>query len=237
MAYVKSCQRRHLDQQLDVIKRKVRGADNRKTSADLREFAIAAAIFLAHAEFENYFVDALDGLAKAYTQGSDDVSKIPPKLRAHLICEKFGLEHITAKFVLKTGEQDIFTTIEKWFTSPNVTLLTGARPMSTIIGSDIYGDYSYPSIKNIERVLRRIGIGNPKGTLNKEGKRDVVGLLESIGSLRTALAHNATLPGVSVRDVIDRIDGLKDFGRAFDRVLYSKTRITVPHVSWVNAMR
>jgi hypothetical protein len=236
MPYATSLQCSHLEVQLDVIKQKLNGADEVGVSSDLRDYAIAAAIFLAHAEIENYFVDAIEGVARVYTNGASDAAKLPPTLRAHLICEKFGLERLTSKMVSKIGEQEIFSIVEKWFTSPSVTLLTGAVPLRALTGGDIYGDYSYPSIKNIERVLRRIGIGDPKGTLNREGNRDVVGLLESLAGLRTALAHSATLPGVTVGDVLDRIDGIKLFSGAFDRALYAQTRLTMSRQIWIDAM-
>jgi hypothetical protein len=236
MPYTISQQRQRLDQRLDVIKQKLKASEKKDISTDLRDYAIAAAVFLAHAEFENYFIEALDGIAKAFSNSIVAATTLPSKLRAHLICERFGLENITIKIVSKTGEQDLFTSIEKWFTSPELALLTGAIPVRALTGEDIYGDYSYPSVKNVERVLRRLGVGDPRGALNKELRRDAIGLLESIGSLRTALAHSATLPGVTPRDISARIDGLKLFTRAFDRMLYGQAKATVSDEIWITAM-
>lgn len=236
MAYLVSQQRRRLEQQIETIKAKVGQADNGPVPADLRDYAIAAAIFLAHAEVENYFVDVLEDVARVYSQAARNAVKLPSKFRAHLIAEKFGLDSLALKIVARTGEQEVFQKIEKWFVSPNIPLLTGAGFLAPVNGKDIYGDYSYPSLKNIERVLRRLGVGDPKGALNREGGRDVVGLLESVADLRTALAHAATLPGVSVQDVIQRIEGLKLFVEAFDKVLYAQVRTTLAHQSWRRLM-
>lgn len=236
MAYLVSAPRRRLEQQLDIIKTKVRQADPAGVPTDLREYAIAAAIFLAHAEFENYFVEVLDGLAQVYSRSASDASNLPTKLRSHLISEKLGLATLASKILTKTGEQEVLIGIERWFSSPDSTLLTGAAPLCQISGAHIYGDYTYPSLKNIERILRRLGVGDPKGLLNRQGRRDVVALLESIASLRTSLAHNATLPGISVLDVIARIDGLLIFVEAFDRVLYSQLRTTLGDQDWHSNM-
>lgn len=237
MAYSQSKYRRHLDLQIDDIVKKLHMAAKREVSTELREFSIAAAIFLAHAEVENYFIDILDGFARVLSEGAQNSTRLSSKLRAHLICEKFGLSHVSSKMISKSGEQEIFNVVEKWFVSPHLGLMTGTSALVPMTGVDIYGDYSYPSVKNIERVLKRIGIGDPKGKLNAECRKDVIGILESVGSLRTALAHSAVLPGVSIGDVKARIIALKIFVRAFDRVIYFSAIGSAPNIAWVNSMR
>lgn len=236
MAYVISKHRQRVNVELDTVKTKLQCADDPSISSDLRDYAIAAAIFLAHAEFENYFVDALDGVANTYSHAAPDTSKLPAALRSHLISEKLGLNSVAIKIVARTGEHEVLQCIDKWFSSPDSVLLTGAQPLNHFGGEHIYGDYRYPSIKNIERVLRRIGVGDPKGVLNRQLRRDVIALLESIAGLRTALAHSATLPGVSILDVLARIDGLKHFIEALDRVLYLQVKSTLLDADWQSNM-
>lgn len=233
MAYLISRQRVSLEQQLESIKAKLGEANKPDVSADLRDYAVAAAIFLAHAEFENYFIYVLSDLAKTYTLAAGDARKIPPKLRVHLITTRFNLEGLAPKLISRARDQDFSAAIERWFTLPDTALIVGTSPLPQITGVDIYGDYSYPSMQNIERVLRRLGVGDVKGTLNRQGGgRDVVGLLDSIAGLRTSLAHSATLPGISVGDVPLRIDGLKTFIQAFDRTLYFQLLTTLTDQDW-----
>jgi hypothetical protein len=236
MPYEVSVTRRRLDLQLDEIKKTLRTADRKDVPNGLRDYAIAAAIFLAHAEIENYFVDALAGIANAYSRAAIDASRLPTRLRAHLVVEKFNFQNVAAKFSTKSGEPDVLMSVEKWFASPIYALFNESKPLVPFVGQDIHGDYSYPSKKNIERVLRRIGIGDPKGTLNGMAKRDVLGLLESVANLRTALAHNASLPGIGCADVIAHLGGLKIFARALDRVLYVHVRTSLPHAAWRAAL-
>jgi hypothetical protein len=232
MAYSVSKHRRHFELQINEIIKKLRLGTKNDVPTGLREFAVAAAIFLAHAEVENFFINVLDDLANAFSANANDPSKLSSKLRAHLVCNRFGMDQIASKMAAKVGEQDVLNFIERWFVSTELPLISGSGPMVAVTGVDIYGDYSYPSSKNIERVLRRIGIGNPKGALNSVGKKDVVGILESVGSLRTALAHSAVLPGVSVGDVIQRLISLKQFTRAFDRLLYTNATKSISHSAW-----
>jgi len=210
----------------------LRRADRNGVPPELREYAIAAAIFLAHAEVENFFGDILTRIAIAYSNGLTYSSELPKRLRAHLVAEKLNLQGFVAKFSSKTGEPAILDTVEGWFASPYHSLLNNSQRLCPFDGKDIYGDYVYPSIKNIERVLRRIGIGDPRGKLNGIAKRDVISLLESVGDLRTALAHSASLPGVSCRDVIDKMSDLRAFVAAMDRALYSHVRTSLPHAVW-----
>jgi hypothetical protein len=232
MPYAVSSHRKRLNQQLDEIKKNLRIADGKGIPSVLRDYAIAAAIFLAHAEIENYFVDSLSGIANAYSKALADASKLPIRLRAHLVVEKLNFQNVAAKLSMKSGEGDVHGAVEKWFSSPQFALLNESKPLPAFFGSDIHGDYSYPSKKNIERILRRIGIGDPKGTLNGMGKRDVLSLLESVADLRTALAHSAALPGIACTDVIQRLSDLKLFAQAMDRVLYAHVRASLTHAAW-----
>lgn len=233
MAYLISRQRVVLEQQLDSIKTKLAEANKPNVSVDLRDYAVAAAIFLAHAEFENYFIYVLSDVAQTYTSAAGDASKLPLKLRVHLVATRFNLEGLAPKLMSRSRDQEFSTTIERWFGSADVALIVGTNPLPPITGIDIYGEYSYPSRQNIDRILRRLGVGDVGGTLNRlGGGRDVVGLLESIASLRTSLAHSATLPGISVGDVLLRIDGLKIFVQAFDRTLYTQILATLTDRDW-----
>lgn len=236
MAYRTSKHRASVDAKLGVVKTKLSHANVAGVHGDLREYAMAAAIFLAHAEFENYFVEALDGLAQTYSQVAVDASGLPASLRAHLIVTKLALNATAEKIVTKCGEQDILHSVDRWFATTESTLLTGASPLCQFTGGDVYGDYTYPSIKNIERILRRIGVGDPRGMLNRQLRRDVVALLESIAGLRTQLAHSATMPGISLHDVIQRIDELQTFIEALDRVLYVQLSLSVSDADWQSHM-
>lgn len=236
MAYGTSKHRSSVDSKLGVVKAKLLHANTAGVHSDLREYAMAAAIFLAHAEFENYFVEALDGVAHTYSQVAANATKLPARLRAHLIVTKLSLSTTAEKIVTKYGEQEVLQAVERWFATSDSTLLTGVSPLCQFSGGHIYGDYAYPSMKNIERILKRIGVGDPKGALNRQLARDVVALLESIADLRTALAHSASMPGISLSDVILRIDGLQAFIEAFDRLLYAHLRLAVSDADWQNHM-
>lgn len=237
MAYLISRQRAAFEGQIESIKTKLGAADRPDLSVDLRDYAVAAAIFLAHAEFENYFVYVLSDIARTYTLAASDATKLPAKLRVHLVVTKFNLEGLAPKLLSRARDPDFTNAIEKWFNSADRSLIAGAGSLAPLSGIDIYGDYSYPSMQNIERILRRLGVGDVRGTLNRlGGGRDVVALLESIADLRTSLAHSAQLPGINISDVLLRIDGLKVFAQAFDRTLHAQILTTLTVQDWQTQM-
>lgn len=237
MAYTISSARKHFDNQVDEIVRRLRIADRRGTDPELRSYAIAAAIFLAHAEVENYFVDALSGIAKIYSGSAYKASRLPGRLRAHLTLSKANARILVANSFAGKDEDDTLVAVERWFTPDGVACFFDDQlNIPLLSGKDIYGTASYPSKKNLEKVLRRVGIGDPKGELNKIAKRDVASILESVASLRTSLAHTATLPGVSCKDAGARVKDLRVFVKALDRLFHKHTVATHSRSSWVAHM-
>lgn len=237
MAYLQSAARRRFESQIKEIVRRLRVADTGKVDPDLRAYAIAAAIFLAHAEIENYFVDALSRLAKLYSGAPQRASRLPGRLRAHLALTRTNARVIVANEFAGKDEEYTLDAVERWFVQNDAACyFNDALPYPALTGQNIYGSYDYPSKKNLARVLRRLGIGDPHGQLNRIAKRDVISLLDSVASLRTALAHNATLPGVSCKDAALRVKGLLPFVAALDRLLYRHAVTTHGQQEWAAFM-
>ena len=236
MPYVISASRKQFDLQLKDIRKKLKVADKKQVPVDLREYAIAAAIFLAHAEIENYFTDVLARIAMACGRGFSNASELPARFRSHLIVERLNLRNLSAKLAGNAGEQDVLSVVDRWFSSSSSFLIDSSEPFQALSGADIYGDYGYPSIKNVEKILKRLGIGDPKGQLNRTVGKDVVGYLEPLASLRTALAHSASLPGVSCKDVMSRLDQVSWFVVALDRLLHSHFQSGIKYADWKVSM-
>lgn len=237
MPYVLSRARRDLEGELGSIVRRLRNPSVSKMPPELRELVLAAAIFLAHAELENYMGDVVSDLAALYTGACSRGSTLPAKLRAHLFLER---SHIASLISARLGggdEQTLLQRVSSFLNGSAGSVVNDGVALATIAGSEIISDYGYPSFKNIERVLRRIGVGDPRGALNSAVQANAVRALETIASLRTSLAHTATLPGISLQDVIARINGLKLFVRAFDKVLYNNVCTLLASTTWRSAMR
>ena len=202
----------------------------------LKEYVYACSIFLAHAEFENYFVDVLDRVARLYSTQSASNNAVPINLRTHAFLSRSNVWRSVANWLADGNEQSLLRGAAAALNNHVPTFLSATSPPLPLTGTDISGSLTYPSVPNLIQVLRRIGMGDPKGAINQAAGTDAWSLLQSIASLRTALAHDASMPGVSERDLVARLRGLEKFVAAMDHALYVHVRQTHNDKAWVVAM-
>lgn len=198
--------------------------------AIVREYCVAAGVFLAHAQFENFFVDLVDSLARAYSSGRAD--ELPNRLRAYFFLKNSNLQTTISLRIAGGSEHEFLDRTSSTIAGPAKHFIDQSLPLPALEGEDIHGEQSYPSTNNIKKVLKRIGVGDPASELNKNIQADAILLLESLASLRTALAHAASLPSISTADIIKRIEGLHKFATSFDKVIYAQLVKTHSEASW-----
>jgi hypothetical protein len=202
----------------------------------IREYVFGCSIFMSHAEFENYFVDVIDRVARLYSIHSPTVAAFPDNLRAHVFLSRSSIQRPIANYMAGGDEQALLRNITSVLGGAGAAMLPSTAPPPSLTRQDVAGSLTYPSTDNLVQVLRRIGIGDPKGKINKVAKSDAWALLQSVASLRTALAHAASLPGVSEQDLIARLKGLTKFVAAMDRTLYEHLRSSHGNAAWVAVM-
>jgi RiboL-PSP-HEPN len=220
----------------DIVRR-VKLAGRAGTLTEFREYTVAAAIFLAHAEIENYVSDSIDSFASLFSKRITSGSKLPPELRTHLFLSRANVATVITKQLAGAEELQSIKTLTNAIGGPPGSFLNDSVPLATFTGADIYTKYKYPSKRNIEKLLARIGVAKGGQNLNRVARRDVVSLLESLGELRTALAHSAGLPGLGCSDIAERILETTNFVRAFDRLLYEQAKKWNVHLHWASDMR
>lgn len=236
MAYRKSAPRTEFHRAIANIIARVRAAGQKGVPLALREYVHACSVFLSHAEFENYFVDVLDRLARLYSAQSTSNSVLPISLRTHVFLSRSNVWRPIANWLADGNEQSLLKTTAAALNNHIPTFLGATSPPLPLTSLDISGSLTYPSVPNLIQVLRRIGIGDPVGAINQAAGADAWSLLQSISSLRTALAHDASMPGVSEQDLVARLRGLEKFVAAMDRVLYVHVRTTHKVKAWAAAM-
>ena len=237
MPYTLSKARADFEAAIVEIARRLKVAGKAGTPTDLKEYAIAASIFLAHGEIENYFEDVYARIARLYCATARVGSSLPPDLRAHVFLVRSNITVAIGKHLAGGGENKSIAAMANALGGPPGALVNDSIPLTAFDGRDIYTNHKYPSLTNIERVLARIGIRNGKANINRVGRRNVVALLESLGALRTSLAHNASLPGLSVTDVARLVKETRLFVSAFDRLLYEHTTTCGCGAHWNAEMR
>ncbi len=232
MSYSVSAARRTTALDFREIKSRIRKSQNKKTEPIIREYVVAASIFLAHATLENYISDIFSGFANGLQSSPIKGSDIPEQLQAHLFLNRIDKTKIYGSMIGTHSEVDSLTSISKSLKANAGTVVDNSQTIFRFTGQDIFTSYKYPSIENIKKIFHRIGEPKIFQKLDIILKRDSQSLLESLGSLRTQLAHTGQLPGVSPSDVIKRIGDLELFVSAIDRVMYKLVTTSSGQHTW-----
>ncbi len=220
MSYKKSNARTALEESYSNILSRLRAAQRSSVDASIREYVIAASIFLAYAEMENYVADLFTAFANSISYGSAKNSKLPGNLRSHLFLTKSNMRKIFGSFLAQNDEKELLANFSNAINGQHGDILSKMDHNVSCIGKEILTNNKYPSIDNLQKLFMRIGVNNIFDRLSRYLRRDSKYLLESLGSLRTQLAHNATLPGISPEDVRERLNDAKRLVNAIDRQMY-----------------
>lgn len=220
MSYKSSSARNAAKEDLTGTIKRIKAAQKKSVSTDIREYVVAAAIFLAHATLENYISDVFVGIARAMRSSTSNGTKLPDMVLSHLFMEKLNKSKIYGAAIGSSAEHEMLKSVFDSLKGHAGALLDSQKPLPEFTGKDLYTNYKYPSEKNLKRIFHRIGINDIFAELNIVLRRDSKSLLESIGSLRTQLAHAGQLTGISAPDVITRIKDTEKFIGAMDRILY-----------------
>lgn len=232
MTYKTSKARGQLQAVYKDIKKRIKSAENKKVDVQLREYVIAAAVFLAFAEIENYVGDVFSSFSNCIRANVTKGSKLPGNVRPHLFLQKSNAPAIFGNFITSNSEKDLFRSFSSALSSHAGSYIDDAVEIKAFSGKDLYTTIKYPSEKNLEKLFFRIGVDKIFMVLSKILREDAKALLESISSLRTQLAHTGTLPGISAKDVKARLASAERFVGAMDRVMYQVTTSHYKAAEW-----
>ena len=220
MSYSMSAARKSTALEFKDITSRIRKSQRKGIEPTLREYVVAASIFLAHATLENYISDVFSGFANGLQASPIKGSDIPDHLQAHLFLHRMEKTKIYGAAIGVNSELDSLSAISKSLRSHAGTAVDDSRNIYRFSGQDIFTHYKYPSVDNIKKIFSRLGEPRIFQRLDILLKADSKSFLESLGSLRTQLAHTGQLPGISASDVVKRIADIELFISAIDRVMY-----------------
>src|SRR5690242_19690702 len=136
MAYKRSRERLALEAAYREIRATIRLIENKHVASGVRDYVIAASIFLAHAELENYFSDLVSAFAATVSKCATKGSDLPGALRSHLFVEKSNLRTLVANALAGRPEQDLLGAIGNFLGGPVASLVDDAKPLRVFSGSD-----------------------------------------------------------------------------------------------------
>jgi hypothetical protein len=114
----------------------------------------------------------------------------------------------------------------------NTEILAGRATYLRIDRFEGIADKSYPSVKNVKRMFKRIGITNVFTRLKMRLKFDVELEIFSLNGLRGSLAHSGLSGSLSYRDVKGHVKRIQQIVAAMDRESFYHLRGTCPITIW-----
>ncbi|MBS7792602.1 hypothetical protein KTR66_21600 [Roseococcus sp. SDR] len=193
----------------------------------LRDMVFQAAIFRASAELEILIkIQNETWLQQAHKNKL--AHKIPDPLVGYIAAEAFSTSF--RKHAFSGNELELCNNIVKTHKARPIL----SRPSEInfpFAVSIIHKDVAYPSAKNIDRLLKRIGVSGGINQISARLRVDAETLVEKIQSARTALAHSfaGQMTFIDVRDIL--WSTLK-LGRALDQIMFDNVAKHVDVSCW-----
>ncbi len=231
MGYARSRPYKDFCNEIDNIISILKGSQKNKNLEGIyKDYIHASAIFLAHAELENYIQDTFNLFIK--NLNSIKFSDLNENLRAFLIFKFFNFEQNLPLLLSKKQESEIISYIKKE-TVKSPHLFDKNMHLPTFFkGSHVYETFKYPSEKNLNKVYNRIGCQNIFNLISSEVKKNAKNILSQLSTYRTTLAHGNGLVGVSVDDLLRILQDIKIFAKGLDRVLYKQVAKDYKEAFW-----
>lgn len=232
MAYSRSLPFKNFITEIDDIIQVIRKV-NLKSHAGLdvkfKEYILSSSVFLAHAEIENYIQDVFSLYLRNLSQKK--FFDLNEDLRSFLVY-KFFKDNKIHHSLLANDEKSIINIIKKEASNGSKHIFDKDLKITYISGNFIYETYKYPSVKNIQKIYKRIGCDNIFNMISKEIKKNATNILERIGTYRTSLAHTATLSNITSNDLIFALNELKLFVKGLDKTLYKRIVADYNQIFW-----
>lgn len=193
-----------------------------------RDAMLSSTVLLAFAYFETYVSDVVDDACKALCSAGVRADTIPLNLRIHVSIGAYIKQLSEIRDPAKQMKR-----IEVMKADGTLDILDDTSVPVRIDVDALLSGVTYPKPVNIRRLLARIGIADPKAELISRGGHSIEQKLTSIHDVRAELAHTGVMPSWTTSDYEMRLDGLKEFAKAFDKILHHHVIAVVPSTKWI----
>jgi hypothetical protein len=194
---------------------------------------LCSCILLTSARFEKYLESILDSWGAYINYKSQEKKglknvKVPHNTRMFKLL--IGNMQLYRKFLLENNEVQTIKDLQK-----NIALMYLADDklnMQSFRISQIYADKKYPSPKNLQKLFFRLGIDNIFDEISKKLRKDSKKELDSFNSVRTSIAHEAQITGLSLDDIKAKLTSIIKITEAIDIILFDHFKSHTGAESW-----
>ena len=194
----------------------------RRVDPDIKNYILGAAILFLSAKLENYISDLFNGICQRASSGSCSVENVPAELLGWAFLSDGHFDR-SCKFVAKKDEGDFIKSTGAYLQKQ--LLKDPDNYLNVTLFKDI-SDRSYPSVKNIKRMFRRIGVESIFSLLNCRLHTDAENILKTLNVNRGALAHSGLSGSISYGDVKNQILQIRKLVAAIDKETFYHFRKT-----------
>lgn len=203
-------------------------APPKRVDPDIKNYILGAAVLFLSAKLENYISDLFNGICQEACQKVKSAAGVPESLLGWAFLNDghadrsrtFVARNDEGEFIRKTGEY-----LAREIIGNGSTYLLPHR----FNGID---DKAYPSVKNVKRMFRRLGIDDVFSRLNRRMKCNAEGELTSFNNIRGALAHTGISGSYSYGDIKVQVARVRRLVGALDNEAFFHLRVCAADVAW-----
>jgi|SRR5271166_1019044 len=220
MSYCRSVYRNEFDTQAADLLHKAKLAERLgKSYPTIRDSVFQCAVLLLVAALETY----LKLLVEAWVQklkSKNFGTKTPDHARAFIAAKK--LDRAFALYHYDGNEKALYTSLMA--ESSLWPFLAGTPQLPAFFnGKALHDGAAYPTSKNIKKLFARLGVQDMIARLSRNLSRDVEVLIDSLQSIRTALAHSSP-PPLTLSDVERHLTDCKALVGSIDRIFWAHVK-------------
>jgi hypothetical protein len=188
-------------------------------SFNLSDHILCSSLFLSFAKFEIYLKDIVTDALVRLQSKHKNACVLPGLITAAQLA--YDIDHVQFKNYYATENHRAFLDALKkmiqeskfQWSDPSCTLIPKVEAIQNGI--------SYPKPDNIASLFHRIGIEDVFAKLNETLRTDCKKLLDSINSIRVQMAHFGLPPGMTMSDIVTKLEQLCKIAESLDRITQS----------------
>lgn len=227
--YLRSSARVEFERSITEIQTVIRQiAPPKQVDPDIRNYILGAAILFLSAKLENYISDLFVGICQEACLHVKAANGVPPSLLGWAFLND-GHRDRSKAFVARNDEGDFIRLTGAYLADELVANGNNYLTMARFTGID---DKSYPSVKNVKRMFRRLGIDSIFSRLNKRLRCNAELNLRSLNSIRGSLAHSGISGTYSYNDIKEQIRKIRQLVSGIDKETFYFLRDCEADVTW-----
>ncbi len=230
--YVKSAACKRCDSDLAELLQIVDQAHSERCQLHgVRTSVLASSMLMASAKVENYLSELIGDWTDCVNASALPTCELPPAVRARFFNQSDLLGAYTS-FAMTRDEHALVRKVIEFMGRDHKNFFAGTEPRPRLYSNWILAGCKYPSPDNLKSLFRRLGISDVFAELQSCARKDVEMSIRSFNDLRSALAHQGDVPGMTRGDVDAKLIEVQEFVGLLDQISFTSFGEISGHSLW-----